>query len=188
MSTSIDALQRPISPQIDRAPYDIRIRNLLEQALTHRDSVAAHALLVQARYVVGIEVKRYESARSLNRWWGEIDLYVEYHLDAKINVGELAAITGMSLSHFHRLFRRRCGISPGTYIRTRRVQRAQALMMRVDAKLAEIALECGFADQAHFSRVFKQVVGANPRTWRSGCGDCAPASTPNITSAGAARL
>jgi transcriptional regulator GlxA family with amidase domain len=174
MSTGTAAIQHPDSPWIERAIYDIRIRLLLEQALKHRDSIAAHALLDRARHVVGIDVERYESARSPNRWLREIEIYVEDHLGARINVCELAAITKFSLSHFHRLFLQRYGITPATYIRARRVQRAQALMMRLDAKLVDIALECGFADQAHLSRVFKRVVGANPRKWRSGCGDCGP--------------
>jgi AraC-like DNA-binding protein len=52
------------------------------------------------------------------------------------------------------------------YIRRRRVERAQQLMLLSQESLAQIALACGFADQAHYCRVFRSVVGVSPSAWR----------------------
>jgi AraC-like DNA-binding protein len=48
----------------------------------------------------------------------------------------------------------------------RRVERAQGLMLSTDAPLSAIALDCGLADQAHLSRLFRRIVGESPRAWR----------------------
>jgi transcriptional regulator GlxA family with amidase domain len=48
----------------------------------------------------------------------------------------------------------------------RRMERAQGLMLTSNASLAHIALECGFADQAHLSRLFLQFTGESPASWR----------------------
>jgi AraC-like DNA-binding protein len=46
------------------------------------------------------------------------------------------------------------------------VEHAQRLMLATDAPLSQIALDCGLADQAHFSRLFRRFVGESPRSWR----------------------
>jgi AraC family transcriptional regulator len=48
----------------------------------------------------------------------------------------------------------------------RRVERAQGLMLRSDVSLAQIAIDCGFADQAHFNKSFRRILGESPGAWR----------------------
>jgi len=52
------------------------------------------------------------------------------------------------------------------YIMRRRVERAQGLMLTTNIPLAQIAVSCGIADQAHFNRLFRRFVGETPGTWR----------------------
>lgn len=47
-----------------------------------------------------------------------------------------------------------------------RVLRARRLLRRTDKTIAEVALDCGFADQSHFSNTFKRLVGVAPGRWR----------------------
>jgi transcriptional regulator GlxA family with amidase domain len=47
-----------------------------------------------------------------------------------------------------------------------RIRRARELMLATDRSLAEIALETGFSDQPHFTRVFSRLIGAGPGAWR----------------------
>ena len=72
----------------------------------------------------------------------------------------------LSPAHFSRAFRTSFGCSPLEYVTRRRMERAQGLMLSTDIPLSQIALDCGFADQAHFSRLFRRVVGESPRVWR----------------------
>ena len=58
------------------------------------------------------------------------------------------------------------GDSPHEYIIRRRMERAQGLMLSTDKALSEIAAECGMADQAHFTRLFRRFVGESPGAWR----------------------
>jgi AraC family transcriptional regulator len=92
--------------------------------------------------------------------------YIDERLDRTIRVGELASLVRLSTSHFFRAFRGTFGESPITYVTKRRMQRAQQLMLTPQTSLAQIALECGMCDQAHFSRTFRRIVGTNPTTWR----------------------
>jgi AraC-like DNA-binding protein len=52
------------------------------------------------------------------------------------------------------------------WIRQRRIELAQGLMLATDASLSEIALSCGMSDQSHFTRSFRRIVGQTPSSWR----------------------
>ena len=92
--------------------------------------------------------------------------YVDAHLDSPIRTEDLATMAGLNLSHFGRAFRNSFGEPPHEYVIRRRIERAQGLMLSTNAPLSAIALDCGLADQAHLSRLFRRVVGETPRAWR----------------------
>jgi AraC family transcriptional regulator len=92
--------------------------------------------------------------------------HVDAHLDQPIRNDDLAMIARLNPSHFGRAFRNSFGEPPHEYVIRRRVERAQGLMLSTDAPLSEIALDCGLADQAHLSRLFRRIVGETPRAWR----------------------
>ena len=81
-------------------------------------------------------------------------------------IAELAAQVGLSISYFSRAFRASQGLSPHDFILQQRVQQAQKLMLTTDEPLSQIALACGFCDQAHLTRSFRRRVGASPAVWR----------------------
>lgn len=95
-----------------------------------------------------------------------IGQYVEGNLERPIALADLAAVAGLSASHFCRVFRRTFGQPPLVYVQHRRVDRAKRLMLSSNASLAAIALDCGLYDQAALSRVFRRVTGQSPATWR----------------------
>lgn len=79
----------------------------------------------------------------------------------------LAGLAGLSLAEFARGFRAAMGESPHAYLTRRRIEHAQALLLAHPAQpLAEVAAALGFADQAHFSRRFRQVTGTTPARFR----------------------
>jgi AraC family transcriptional regulator len=92
--------------------------------------------------------------------------YIEANLGSKMDIGELAGVVSLSRSHFSRAFKFSLGVSPMEYVAVRRVERAKALISSTKEPLAEVALACGFADQPHFSRRFRDLIGMSPGRWR----------------------
>ena len=80
------------------------------------------------------------------------------------NPAALASAVGMSREHLHRLFRAALGVTPGQYLRLCRVALARR-RLRAGDRIAEVALACDFADQAHFSRWFRRYLGVTPRAF-----------------------
>lgn len=91
---------------------------------------------------------------------------IEASLDSTIRLRDCASRARLSASYFSRAFKATFGSTVCDYIRRRRVERAQQLMLLSQESLAQISLACGFADQAHYCRVFRSVVGVSPSAWR----------------------
>jgi AraC family transcriptional regulator len=92
--------------------------------------------------------------------------HVDANLSGKIVIGDLAASLDMSVGHFCRAFKRTFGMPARIWIRQRRIELAQGLMLTTGASLSEIALSCGMSDQSHFTRSFRRIVGETPSSWR----------------------
>jgi AraC family transcriptional regulator len=92
--------------------------------------------------------------------------FVERNLQSHVHTRALAREAGLSTSHFCHAFRASMARSPYAYIVERRIERAKDLMLSTRQSLSDIALECGLADQAHLSRLFKRQTGFSPAAWR----------------------
>jgi AraC family transcriptional regulator len=93
--------------------------------------------------------------------------YVAVHLHSKIDLADLAKVTQFSRCKFNRAFKASFGCTPSQFVRRMRIARAQNLMTMSGEPLRQIAAESGFADQSHFNRCFRRVVGESPAIWRS---------------------
>ena len=82
-----------------------------------------------------------------------------------VHSAELEAVTGLTRYDLARQFRLMCGTSPYRYLLMRRLDVARAQIAR-HRPLREVALDAGFADQAHFSRMFKATFGLTPARYR----------------------
>jgi len=82
---------------------------------------------------------------------------------------DLAAEAGVHPVHLASVFRRYYSENIGEYVQRLRVERASVLLNNLEMPLTEIAYECGFSDQSHFSRVFKRRTGLTPGAFRSSC-------------------
>jgi AraC family transcriptional regulator len=91
---------------------------------------------------------------------------VRERLCEPLTIADMAGAARLSSSHFARAFVQSFGCPPHRYIQYERLDRAKALLRETGDPLAYIALACGFADQAHFSRVFRQLEGKTPSVWR----------------------
>jgi AraC-like DNA-binding protein len=91
--------------------------------------------------------------------------YLMENLHRQVSLEELGAAIGASSFQVCRAFAARVGISPGAFVRSRRVARAQRLI-HSGRDLSSVAAACGFADQAHMTRLFRAVLGCTPAQWR----------------------
>lgn len=108
------------------------------------------------------------SARFTSEHFHRVLAYIRAHLDQTITVEGLSREVGMSRSHFARVFKETLGETPMQYVLAYRIEQSAAMMKDKTRPLGEIALACGFADQAHFSRSFRQITGQTPRAFRQG--------------------
>ncbi len=105
--------------------------------------------------------------RGLAPWQArKVKQFIEASLDSTIRLRDCAGTARLSTSYFSHAFKATFGMTVCRYIRRRRIQQAQQLMLMSEQPLAAIALACGFADQAHYCRVFRHVVGQSPNAWR----------------------
>jgi AraC family transcriptional regulator len=92
--------------------------------------------------------------------------FIEANLQESIGLDDLARAAGLSANHFLRVFKLATGETPYHFLRARRLERARCMLTDNAMPLAELALECGFANQAHFTAAFSREVGISPGRYR----------------------
>jgi AraC-like DNA-binding protein len=88
-----------------------------------------------------------------------------------LNVEALARGVNMSAGHLSREFRRAYGESPYSYLMTRRIERAMALLRRGDRSVTDVCFEVGCSSLGTFSTRFTELVGVPPSVYRRQAGD-----------------
>lgn len=84
----------------------------------------------------------------------------------KLLIADVAEQCALSRSHFTRAFKSTTGLSPQEWSLRWRIRCALMCLADGSVSLAQISLDCGFADQSHFSRIFRKLVGLTPRRWQ----------------------
>ncbi len=84
-----------------------------------------------------------------------------------LDVAELTRAAFMSSAHFSRQFRAAYGETPYSYLMTRRIERAKALLRRGDMSVTEVCMEVGCTSLGSFSARFTQMVGQTPTAYRA---------------------
>lgn len=92
--------------------------------------------------------------------------YINDNLGQTLRLDEIAREAAVSPYHFARLFKASTGLSPHRYVIERRVRRAEELLLREDAQIAEVARAVGFANQSHLTSHFRRLVGVAPGAFR----------------------
>lgn len=88
--------------------------------------------------------------------------YINDNYTKNISVDELADISGLSQSHFRKVFREVVGVSATQYAINLRINKAKDLLISGAANVSEAAFQSGFKDIYYFSSMFKKVTGENP--------------------------
>lgn len=110
-----------------------------------------------------------EASRSPIAPWRikRVRAFIEAHLGAPLYLEDLAEVAGLSRFHFSRGFKATTGIGVHRYVQERRVARARERLIHGREPIARIALDCGFASQAHFTTVFRNTTGLTPGRFRA---------------------
>jgi AraC-like DNA-binding protein len=88
--------------------------------------------------------------------------FLAAHCTCIVRAGELEALTGLTRFELCTQFKRSFGTTPYRYLLMRRLDAVRTRLQRGERPI-DVALDCGFADQAHMARVFKGAVGLTPR-------------------------
>lgn len=88
-------------------------------------------------------------------------------LDEDVSLATLAAETGLSPFHLHRLFVDVAGETPKAYTQRLRLSRAGVLLLTTSQSVLDIALDCGFQSHEVFSRAFRKRFGMTPTAYRT---------------------
>jgi AraC family transcriptional regulator len=171
-----------------RLEDDAQIRRIFEELRTESDSqqLGSAALLKSLVTELAIYLlRRFVPAASGNpgtssdlsniRW--EVRKALEYLQDTfteEFDLERVSVAANLSKYHLDRVFKRATGLRPNTYVAMLRVDRAKSLLAHTSKPLADIALNLGFADQSHFSNVFKQFSGLSPRAYRRAASRISP--------------
>jgi AraC family transcriptional regulator, exoenzyme S synthesis regulatory protein ExsA len=92
---------------------------------------------------------------------------VQAHLFSSLSMDELASLTGLSLSTFKRKFQGTFNDSPANYIRNKRMEEAQKLLVHSELSVSEICYQVGFSDLSAFTKTFKKHTGFSPMQFKS---------------------
>ena len=97
---------------------------------------------------------------------GRVIDYMQANLAQDLSILDLATLTNISESHFSRSFKQSVGITPYQYLIQQRVERAKQLLKQQIVSISDIALDCGFANQTHLTKVFRQMTGMTPKDYQ----------------------
>jgi transcriptional regulator GlxA family with amidase domain len=89
-------------------------------------------------------------------------IMMEQHLDREVPIGKLASSVNLSRRQLERVFREKAGMTPARAYDRVRMEHAKTLLLQSRATTLEIALDVGFVNASHFTRIFKRVHGLTP--------------------------
>lgn len=92
--------------------------------------------------------------------------YIYKHINERITVHDLACYTDLSDSYLSRLFKKELGISISSYIREKKIETAQNLLMYSNYSFIEISNYLAFSSQSHFIQIFEKQIGMTPKKYR----------------------
>jgi AraC family transcriptional regulator len=143
----------------------------LDEEMSASDSAAPLAA-ASAAIELFAQAMRADASPLHPRWLTRVIDIVEAQLARPPTLGQLAMEIGAHPAHVARAFRRAYGETIGAYVRRRRVELADQALMTSDLPLAHITAAAGFADQAHFTRVYRRHFGIPPGARRRQCNSC----------------
>ena len=128
--------------------------------------LAAHGLVLEMLANAARLEPRIRMHGSMPRWFTRATDMVHARFRDNLRIDDIAAEAGVHAAHLAVVFRRAHREPLGSYMRRLRVDWAADRLLDTDAPIAAVACEAGFADQAHLTRCFRQVLGTTPAAYR----------------------
>lgn len=100
-------------------------------------------------------------------WAKKIKEIIHDRIGEKITLDILSLETGIHPVHLSKEFPKYFGTGFGQYIRNVRIQKATQLLTQKHLSLTDIAYQCGFSDQSHFIRCFRNAIGVTPHAYKN---------------------
>ena len=154
------------SIKLARPDIKIGAYNILKESkiADETSKMAIDSLLVNVfSQMNNTEEKQYQTLPS---WVATLRAILHEATSEDWTLVSLAQTAGIHPAHLSRQFSKYFGSNLGDYIRYIKVEKAVALLTRKNVSLTDIAYDCGFADQSHFTRCFKSVYRLNPSRFR----------------------
>ena len=149
--------------------------SLLLPAFSHPDQ-ADRLFVDHVLLAVGVHIARtYGGMRPMSRPvpgrlapWQErrAKEILRANLEGGVPLKDVARECRLSVGHFARAFRRTLGATPHNWLIEQRIALSREKLRDDPLSLADVAAECGFADQSHFTKHFTRIVGVTPGAWR----------------------
>jgi len=155
--------------QISERPKHAAAAVLLEEALKllDRDLPGARRRIEDARRLFDQRRQTCGKNGHLADWQlMRARKYIAENLHARLRIGTVARMVNLSPSYFSRAFKASEGVPFSDFVLVSRIELAKQLLATTHQSIAQIALECGLADQSHLTRIFNRFVGVPPRAWR----------------------
>ena len=152
-----------------RAPGLAWLGSRLAWELRASDSaapLAAEGFALELLAATSREARREQRTGRAPAWLRAAEEIIRARSGECIRLGELADAIGVHPAYLARVFRARHGVSVGEYGRRLRLESAAAEIADTDTPLATVATEAGFADQSHFTRLFRRHLGTTPARYR----------------------
>jgi AraC family transcriptional regulator len=150
---------------------DARIVDLARRAfqeLLEPDDLSPLALeaLGTELFVAACRQSKAEYLERAPAWLSRLEELLHAHFTERLSMRSLAFEVGRHPVHVARVFRAHHGMTIAGYVRQLRIAWAQEQLRRRGSVAAQVALAAGFADQAHFTRTFRRVMGRPPSIWK----------------------
>lgn len=158
----------PMPAAVEQTDHILVTRLLAEALAMLDDDRSAARLRIQRAYVVSSADTRLPPGKGLLADWQiqRVERFIDDQIDTHLRISDVAARVKLSPSYFSRAFKATKGLSYTDFIIRQRVIRAKQLLLTTTDSIAGIAVACGFADQPHLTRLFRQLTGVTPRAWR----------------------
>jgi AraC family transcriptional regulator len=123
------------------------------------EGIALEMIAESARYAVTAE-------GPLPEWLAKARALLHARFCERLSLDDIASAVGVHPVHLATVFRKKYDRTVGEYVRERRIDYARRELVSGTTPLATIALDAGFASQAHFSSTFKRITGFTPAVYR----------------------